>query len=273
MKAIGVHATRDTFGINTVANQFNPDGWICDPIIIRSPATGYRHLAYEMLNIGSMPKFKAKDLTAMNEHLHIDLSKPAPGGEVDVLIGLDNPDLWIMQEYKKYRNIVAVRTALGWTASLLTDEAGPNRQASKLPSDQEILEAERSMHESYGRYDTSPSSSSEEGHQVNFINTAVEMAPLADRLPIEDFHQEEFDGSGVSQQRNALLARLNEQLAKHWAMEDFPEGNTYTKEEERCFEAMEKSYEVKNGKAYVAPLWKEGQPEKGLNNYPFALAR
>ncbi len=73
----------------------SPHGWTYDPVIIRSPSTDYRHLAYEMLNIRSMPKFKLKNLCAMNEHLGIELPPPvkANGGEFDVLIGLDNPDL------------------------------------------------------------------------------------------------------------------------------------------------------------------------------------
>ncbi len=333
MKAIGVNATKETFSVSSVSQYFKPSGWTCDPIVIRSPATGYRHLAYEMLNIGKMPRFRAHDLCAMNEHLGIELPPPvtANGCEVDVLIGLDNPDLWIMHEYKRYRNVVAVRTALGWTASLLRDTAGPNRMPSKLPSDQEIQEAERSMHDQYGRYDTTSSSSSEE-RQVNFIQAStpnasvtpfkmeptpsetlinffakegapkasaperiisapnvnvpkvdgsapnvsaasvtVDLTPVADKLRTDTF--DEYDGSGVTRQKDALLKRLNEQVAKHWAMEDFPEEEGYTKEELRCFNQMDKSYKVKDGKAYVAPLWKEGQPEEGLNNYPFALAR
>ncbi len=285
MKAIGVHATKEVFNVSSVSQFFKPNGWTCDPIIIRSPTTGYRHLAYEMLNIGKMPNFKAHDLCAMNEHLGIELPPPvtANNSEVDILIGLDNPDLWIMHEYKRYRSVVAVRTALGWTASLLTDSAGPNRRPSKLPSDQEIAEAERQMHEEYGRYDTSTSSGSSADRKVNFINTsqetctdAIELAPLASNLrtKCEGVSPEQYyDGAGVAKQKNALLTRLNEQIAKHWAMEEFPEEETYTKEEQRCLDAMEKSYKVKDGKAYVAPLWKEGQPEQGLNNYPFALAR
>ncbi len=282
MKAIGVHGTKETFRVNSVSEYFRPNGWTCDPIVIRSPATGYRHLAYEMLNLGTMPKVSAKDLCAVGEHLGIDIPPPvtANNSEVDVLIGLDNPDLWIMHEYKRYRNVVAVRTALGWTATIITDEAGPNRRPSKLPTDQEILERERQMHELYGRYSTSPSSSDIEEEedrrrQVNFLNS-VEMTPLADKLYIKDKPPdsgESYDGAEVVRQKDALLQRLNEQVAKHWAMDEFPEQEPYTKEEQRCIDMLDKSYEVRNGKAYVSPLWKEGQPEKGLNNYPFALAR
>ena len=278
MRAIGVNATKENFNISSVSQLFNPSGWTCDPIIIRSPTTGYRHLAYEMLNIGRMPKFRAKNLCAMNEHLGIDLPPPvtANNSEVDILIGLDNPDLWIMHEFRRYRNVVAVRTALGWAASLLNDPNGPNRMPSKLPSDQEILASERSMHEEYGRYETSTSSSNEDVQVVNFVKTAgtdnVDITPVAEKLRVDE-PTVTYDGSGVAKQREALLSRLNEQVAKHWAMEDFPEEEAYTKEEQRCLNQLDNSYEVRDGKAYVAPLWKEGQPEKGLNNYPFALAR
>ncbi len=285
MKAIGVHATKESFNVSSVSQFFKPNGWTCDPIIIRSPATGYRHLAYEMLNIGKMPTFKAHNLCAMNEHLGIELPPPVTdnGSIVDVLIGLDNPDLWIMHEYKRYRNVVAVRTALGWTASLLRDTAGPNRRPSKLPSDQEILEAERSMHEQYGRYDTTSSSSDpDNGNQrnVNFVSTAtlkagaeaIELTPIADKMRIDE-PTGRYDGSHVTRQKDALIARLNEQVAKHWAMEEFPDEEPYTKEEQRCLNTLDKSYKIIDGKAQVSPLWKEGQPEQGLNNYPFALAR
>ena len=282
MKAIGVNAVKESFNVSSVLEQSSPHGWTCDPIIIRSPSTGYRHLAYEMLNIGTMPKFKARNLCAMNGHLGIDLPPPVTdnGGIVDVLIGLDNPDLWIMREYKRYRNVVAVRTALGWTASLLTDLNGPNRMPSRLPSDQEILEAERSMHEQYGRYDTTSSESSPEERQINFTKAGksevkvapVELSPMADKLRIEE-PPTVYDGSGVKLQKDALARRLHDLVARHWAMEEFPDEQGYTKEEQRCLDALDRSYTVKNGKAYVAPLWKEGQPEPGLNNYPFALAR
>ncbi len=309
MEAIGVHAVKESFNISSVSQRFKPEGWICDPIIIRSPMTGYRHLAYEVLNIGRMPKFKAHDLTKMNEHLGIELAKPvqANKAEVDVLIGLDNPDLWIMHEYKKFKNVVAIRTALGWTATLLSDPMGPNRQKCCLPTDQEVLEAEQRAQVEHGHRSSDDDDLEEEDHvfalgeeppldgsdsipqtdgnntfteeerdygNVFVASSTVDMSKVVKKLRVPEVDEDDgYDGTGVARQKDALIGRLYDLVARHWAMEEFPDENAYTKEEQRCLDALENSYEVKNGKAYVAPLWKEGQPEAGLNNYPFALAR
>ena len=57
----------------------------------------------------------------------------------------------------------------------------------------------------------------------------------------------------------------------------FPESRL-TMEEERCSQILQESYEVKNGFAYVSPLWKIGQPSTDepngfTNNYAYAVAR
>ena len=57
----------------------------------------------------------------------------------------------------------------------------------------------------------------------------------------------------------------------------FPESKL-TMEEERCNKILQESYEIKDGHAYVSPLWKVGQPTTEephgfKNNYAYALAR
>ncbi len=117
-----------------------------------------------------------------------------------------------MREYKWYRNVVVVRTALGWTASVITNLNGPNRMPSRLPSDQEILEVERKMHEQYGRYGMTSSESNPDEHHVHFTKvgksdvkkTPVELSQMADKLRVDE-PTEVYNGSGIAQQKDALI--------------------------------------------------------------------
>ena len=71
-----------------------------------------------------------------------------------------------------------------------------------------------------------------------------------------------------------IFSQLNKLLERYWDGESFPGENTgHTVEEDRCIQRMNKSFEIINGKCYIDPLWKEGQPEVGLRNFHFAKER
>ena len=61
-------------------------------------------------------------------------------------------------------------------------------------------------------------------------------------------------------------------LKKYWEHDKFPEfGETI--EETHCIKTLSDSYEIRDGRVYVSPLWRVGQPEPGLNNYFYSNAR
>ena len=70
-----------------------------------------------------------------------------------------------------------------------------------------------------------------------------------------------------------LIASILEELRRNTRLEEFPDDKGNTVEENRCIQAMNDTYCRVNGRAQIAPLWKPGQPEKGLNNYGYALKR
>ncbi len=350
VEQIGITGTPEFIGIAGVTRSIKPKGMVCDPIVLRSPATGYRHILYEAINIGMFPRYRAVNFHAMSSTIGVDIppAVPANNYEIDILIGLDNPECWIMEEHRRYRNFVAIRTALGWTATLIRDAL---ERSTTLPNDAEIIRREREYRDrAQGRASDISRENQSRSFATRFIvgsgqvegevegevegqvgidqfdgnntlrssvtdsesttpNESVANLSLDDKRYFQDdeyydaacfatsasstVNMEEvlrkirvpevddgdaYDGTGVKKQKDALLERVFELFARHWAMEGLKgeEENTegqYTKEEQRCFDAMDASYEVKNGKAYVDPLWKPGQPAPGLNNYGFAQAR
>ena len=72
-----------------------------------------------------------------------------------------------------------------------------------------------------------------------------------------------------------ILREVRDLLAQHWRLNEPPrlENGPNTVEENRCIKLLNDSFAIRDGHIYVSPLWKEGQPEEGLNNFHYAKKR
>ena len=82
-----------------------------------------------------------------------------------------------------------------------------------------------------------------------------------------------LDRDALHDQLQIAYDTLDRITDKSWEVDDFGADNNVTAENKRCLETLKNTYKVENGRVCISPLWKPGQPEKGLNNFSYALVR
>ena len=242
----------------------------------------------------------------------IPFNSPFRSGRIDLLIGLDHIDLLLVEKAVKLNASnktwkrgmpIALKTILGWTCSArIKGQINPKSAfmsdyrngLENIPSFcKPVCQEKKKVTFSNDHQDDLISidsfrsdkdeSSTEEGSgwskklckQMAKSFALMLFEPVYDGKQIPEYNEENFTLLTQEDRRLELLyqnaVRQMEDIMSH--QDSFPADSTVTKEEEYARKLLEDTFVVKDGRAYISPIWKPGQPEEGLNNYAYALGR
>ncbi len=185
-----------------------------------------------------------------------------------------------LRRYKRKVN-TELRSLVDYTVPMLTDDSSDEefpdsdlKSTLQAKSDKSVPASDNSVPEADKSDDVTPSISPKE-LKCNFVNQkwdgkyqGKDVLSVELQVPLNS-----QDREGIDKTQKALLECIRHDLAKHWATEEFKDDKGYTAEEQRCLDLINNSYRNVDGRAYVSPIWKEGQPEPGLNTFGVAKAR
>ena len=185
--------------------------------------------------------------------------QPVGDGKIDLLIGMDYPALILHRDFiEQEGEPLFIKTSLGWSGcgllsrkeiasmrSLLLEDSDPDYPKLSLKEDETPVSVQTSP-EDIGDLD---------GDDELYNNNVAFLSLLS-----------------TSKESKTDLKYLIDLVEKSYKYDNFPEtGNSV--EDEYCLKLLQDSYEVRDGKAYISPLWREGQPSGFVTNYGYVLAR
>ena len=185
---------------------------------------------------------------------------PVREGKIDLLIGMDHPSLILHRDYVELcGEPLLIRTSLGWSGCGVLSR-------NEIASMKNFF-----LEDSIPNCPNTPPNEDEEA-QANYF------AQLDDT---EYCGETEVRNNNVaflsllsesSTESKTDLKHLIDLIEKSYKYDDFPEtGNSV--DDEYCLKLLQDSYEIRDGKAYISPLWREGQPSGFNNNYAYCLTR
>ena len=180
---------------------------------------------------------------------------PAREGEIDLLIGWNNSGLLLQEKNIKISSeFCLVKSPLGWSGC-----GTVNRK--------EILEG-NSYHVGYlDQRDPLRHSISTDEYQTDNVDLeSSDLDVMVERLSFVATSRKE------SSAETKMLKELIERIQNSTLYDNFPETGS-TVEEEHCMKILRESYRVEDGKAYISPLWRKGQPDGFVNNFAHAHGR
>ena len=197
---------------------------------------------------------KAYDWRSFLSKYGIEGYPPTENGQIDLLIGWDHPYLLLHREFRGVNDqLLLIKTSLGWSGCGIVSR----RQITWM----------KSFQVEYRNPDNNP------------LQSDVESGYNSE---LTDEGENEYDKSQMIKNLSFVAAsrkeastdikRLIELVQNSCLYDNFPESGT-TVEEDYCTQILQNTYRTENGKAYVSPLWKKGQPSGFVNNYGYALAR
>ena len=263
MKAQGYKDSLDISGINLTQSDGN--AWFVEPIEVRSLQNGRSMTAREVVSLdkSGLDDVEVHDFSDIAKRMGIPLRQPVKDNKdelrVDILLGLDMDKYWMFHKYRKYKRYRAVASDMGWSISRM-----PNYDSTPFPSNAPTRRTFRVSAKAKKKlpFTDCPPLTDDSEDETDTIKKTFAVPPLNKK-----------DREGIEQTQKALIERIHQDLQRHMAVDDIKDDDGYTVEEQRCLDLLEKSYTVKDGRAYVSPLWKEGQPEPGLNTYAIAKSR
>lgn len=237
-----------------------------------------------------------RDLSSRVRQAGIKLAVPFPDTPVSALIGIGHPALWLWEEHKRIGNIIAVKSPVGWTATEVDPDAEEVIERLVFaslhpPHPPQSTEEETDVDWEYAEALSEQADIDNVGSDVaaytfsifskDSDNAFFEPGVPAFTAAVTTLGRRDVSKETDLQKKNRLakeylevLTSINQQLERHWAGESFQgEDSGLTMEEDRCIKRMNDSYSERDGKAFIDPLWKENQPQKGLNNFSYAKGR
>ena len=274
VKKLGLEDTADakeiTWGLGGINTHGVHEGFFLPRVDIQSLGGDI----LEAFNVRSMDRItdmRANDWSSISNHLHEPIMKPVNEGKIDLLIGTDNMEFLLFSDHRFYKNFTAIKTILGWTVSkrnLRISDPG-----FVFPSPRAGLPAPISSTDCNFVLDVDLEEHDEQEMRACLASLAKAEAEAA--LEEEEATCLHGGGSTMAQMKREevdVLKSIHESIERYWKVDEFPD-NGVTVEEEYCISKLRDSYHEKDGKAYVDPLWKPGQPEEGLNTYGYAVCR
>ena len=172
---------------------------------------------------------------------------PVRDGKIDLLIGMDHPKLLKQHESIEVKeDLILFKNALGWSCCGVVGRK-ESREGQTL--------------------------------KIEYFNTLLAGNDVSDD---EDDEEEETDRDSVmrvlslvAQSRRVAavdIKTLIDVVQNSTQYDDFAETGMSV-EDERSLKTLQDTYRVEDGRAYISPLWKEGQPSGFLTNYKYALGR
>ena len=267
-----------TWSIDGINSKAEHDGYLLRELDLI--ARGKRLKAINVKTLDVLTPYKARDYSASLPKLNaikckgkeeITLESPPNQGRIDLLIGTNNPCLWLSSKYRIVKDLVAIKTALGWTVASCE---------ATFPPWAHLSTATNSNEKDHGHFDSNCGAvrCQDQEAQALLVDVPAPPAPLDPELVQAEaeerhvFHSVLTASQPTKTEELTVLKSLRDLLEKHWEMEDFHDTGM-TVEESLCIDRLRESFEVRDGKAYVDPLWKPGQPEPGLNNFGYAKHR
>ena len=232
---------------------------------------------------------------------------PYKDGRIDLLIGLDHIDLIMIREYKMIRDKkgkwergypVALKTVLGWTCTAKIQERPEDsvfmtsykQSLRDIPKSCESVQEESGQiqftNQSAAQLQTNQSSkpleiedelnwSSKECKAQAKAYTLLAIKELEEDSAVFDCDQIGYSFLTQEEKAYALCyenaVKLMEDIMCH--QDNFPAESTVTASDEYVINLLKDTFQIRDGRAYISPIWKPGQPEPGLNNFAYALAR
>jgi transposase InsO family protein len=200
---------------------------------------------------------RARDWTKYLTRLGLPSTPPIGNGNIGLLIGQDNADLLLTREYQEgsESSPIAVKTWLGWTCMGLVKRKS-SQTTSTLSAYAEAMRS-RPKHKVHGGSDRK--------------DIELDKESLFELQP-EDLIEIGANIFTSTREANPQIRSLHEELKNLWTHDNYPSESS-TMDDEHCRKILLNSYKIENGRAIIDPLFKVGQPEKGLNNYFYAKKR
>ena len=205
------------------------------------------------------------DVTALNWIPHLKKHNirgypPVGNGQIDLLIGTDYPALTLHRDYVEQKGgPVLIKTSLGWSGF-------------GILSRKELASMQNCFLE-FSNPDYPKSSLDEEEQAPAKVSSQEE--DEGDVCGEEELnsHNHSFLSLHVDKQDSKTdIKALIDLIEKSYKYDNFSEtGNSV--EDEYCMKLLQNSFEIKDGIAYVSPLWREGQPSGFTTNYAYCHNR
>ena len=263
LQGLGVDYKWTTGGIANYVSEH--DGWHLDELDIYAD-DGSVVTAYDINTTDALTNLTITDRSPLQgrikdkEGLKIKIPKPAELLGIDLLIGTNNPEIWLFRDYIRYKDYVAIKTILGWSVSKVERIrlSGP-REGSAVCGVNQVQTLEDLSRPP--NFDTDLQEAEREETKV-YTNVAQTQAATDSKV------------RRITQEEGSVLQNVLDILKMEWDPAEVQgAASGATVEEAYCIERLRDSYRSANGKAYVDPLWKPGQPEAGLNNFKYSYHR
>ena len=206
----------------------------------------------------------ALDWTSQLKKHNIKGYPPVNDGRIDLLIGMDHAELNLHRQFiqRDYEPLF-IKTALGWSGcGVLTREEIASMQnfflkfsdlhyPNVVPNEGDEAQADIFQIEDDG----------ERSGELDLRNDSVTFLSF-----LADSDREE------ARETKSDIKKLIDLIERSYKYDNFPEtGNSV--EDEYCMRMLQDTFEIRDGKAFISPLWREGQPSGFNTNYPYCLNR
>ena len=206
----------------------------------------------------------ALDWTSQLKKHNIKGYPPVNDGRIDLLIGMDHAELNLHRQFiqRDYEPLF-IKTALGWSGcGVLTREEIASMQnfflkfsdlhyPNVVPNEGDEAQADIFQIEDDG----------ERSGELDLRNDSVTFLSFLTESNREEARETKSD-----------IKKLIDLIERSYKYDNFPEtGNSV--EDEYCMRMLQDTFEIRDGKAFISPLWREGQPSGFNTNYPYCLNR
>ena len=185
--------------------------------------------------------------------------QPVGDGKIDLLIGMDYSALILHRDFiEQEGEPLYIQTSLGWSGCGVVSQ----KEVASMRSyflEGPVPENPMSHEEDKAPAEVTTQNEDRGDHSgdVELCNYNVSLLSLL---------------SASNKVSKTDIKYLIELVEKSYKYDNFPEsGNSV--EDEYCLKLLQDTYEIRDGKAYISPLWREGQPSGFVTNYGYVLAR
>lgn len=195
---------------------------------------------------------KAFDWRPVLERYGLKGHAPAGEGHIDLLIGCDNLDYLLQKGYVRINSqCVLIKTLLGWSG------LGTFARRQVASAQSFVIEYLDNEEIPTSRMEYTVSNDDKNLNENEFSEIMEGLSFVA----------------GQSKTKaSSEVKKLIEIIESSTLYDNFPESGV-TVEEEYCMQSLRDSYLVEDGKVYVSPLWRKGQPSGFVNNFHYAKSR